>query len=143
MAYQEFLRAAYAYGLLGPVAWAVQYHPIGAALAALLGTLGLGVLWARLRRAGLSRDRGPGLRPDPMIEAMSRLLARMDRRLRRWGLVRGPAETLVAFAVRVEQHRPEDPRRLGAAQWYRQYSDLRYRPAITMQDVRALKQSAK
>jgi len=143
LAYQEFLRATYAYGLLGPVAWAVQYHPIGAAVAAILATLGLAALWAHLRRTGSSGGRGPSIRPDPVIQAMSRLLARMDRRLRRWGLVRDPAETLVAFAVRVEQHTPPDPRRLGAAQWYRQYSDLRYRPAVSVEDVQGLRQAAR
>ena len=74
---------------------------------------------------------------------MARLLGHVDRRTRRWGLVRSPAETLLAFSLRVEQHAPPDRPGPDAAQWYRRYSHLRYCPAITAHDVHDLRQAAR
>jgi transglutaminase-like putative cysteine protease len=141
-AYQEFLRATYAYGLLGPIAWAIQYHPVWAAVLSVLGAAGLTGLWVHVRRTrSIPAD---GQHPaDPAYQTLWRLLATMDRRIRRAGLVRGPSETLLAFATRVEQGSPTDHRSLQAAQWYRQYSDLRYRPAITPEDLQSLRLAAR
>ena len=145
LAFQQFLRAAYAYGLFGPLAWAVTYHPVWAALGSLIGAAGLAVLWLHIRRARTGRSAGRGLprRHDPAYEAMARLLGHVDRRTRRWGLVRSPAETLLAFSLRVEQHAPPDRPGPDAAQWYRRYSHLRYCPAITAHDVHDLRQAAR
>jgi len=142
--YQQFLRAAYAYGLFGPLAWAVTYHPVWAAVGSLIGAIGLVVLWVFIRKARTraSEGRGP-TRTNPIYKAMARLLAHVDRRIRRWGLVRGPAETLQAFSLRLEQHALPDHRGLGEAQWYRRYSDLRYRPVVTAHDVQDLRQAAR
>ncbi len=141
-AYQEFLRATYTYGLLGPIAWAIRYHPVWAAVFSLLGAAGLAGLWVHVRRTRSTA--ADGRHPaDPVHQVLWRLLAAMDRRLRRVGLVRSPSETLLAFATRVERRSPTDHRSLHAAQWYRQYSDLRYRPGLTMQDVQTLRQSAR
>ena len=145
LVYQQFLRAAYAYGLFGPLAWAVTYHPVWASVGSLIGAAGLAVLWLHIRRARAGRSGGRSLtrRHDPAYQAMGRLLAHVDRRIRRWGLVRSPAETLLAFSLRVEQHAQPDRRGLDAAKWYRRYSDLRYCPAITAHDVHDLRQAAR
>lgn len=58
----------------------------------------------------------------PAVAEMHRLLARMDRRLAKAGLTRGPGETLDRFANRVESKTGD----AAAATWYADYAAVRY-----------------
>lgn len=76
------------------------------------------------------RYRGPASGTVESIDQRSRrMLARVDRQLRRRSLVRGSGETLYQFARRIEQaaNQPEDDASLSPlANWYRRYADARY-----------------
>jgi transglutaminase-like putative cysteine protease len=97
-----------------------------AVLAAWLGPRTIRRLARLLRR--------PRRRPtDPQIQALGRLLDRMDRRVARLGLARRDGETLHRFAARVE---PRDP---AAAAWYLAYARRRYSARLRPTDLDALR----
>ncbi len=77
---------------------------------------------------------------DRQVRTLQRLLGRMDRRIRRQGLVRQPAETLEKFARRIEQKNPQEPALVRAAQWYRDYARCRYRPRNSGQELQVLEE---
>jgi len=89
----------------------------------LLTTGLLGWLTYRLRR--LPR-RSARAHRDFTYRELNLLLARMDRRVQRWGLERRPDETLHQFADRVEAKGTTFPAAGRSAAWYRRYADLRY-----------------
>ena len=102
----DFLFTVFKYGqmivLLGLITWFVRHH----------------------RKSG----RNP---LDPEEHRSQRLLAKTDRQLRRYGLVREPGETLHHFASRVESSADEidasekwDPKRIAV--WLRDYANARY-----------------
>jgi len=78
---------------------------------------------------------------DRQVRTLQRLLGRMDRRIRRQGLVRQPAETLEKFARRVEEKGPQEPALVKAAQWYRDYARCRYRPRNSGEEVQVLEET--
>ena len=65
--------------------------------------------------------RGP--RESIELQRLHRLLKQHDRLLKRRGLVRGPSETLHAFAARIEQQAGD---LASFAPWYRSYAVVRY-----------------
>ena len=72
----------------------------------------------RLRRSSLSLE----------SKALLRLRKKADSRVRRHGFVRGPEETVNAFANRIAAaEHPESPALRRAAQWYRRYNEVRFR----------------
>ncbi|MCC9602695.1 transglutaminase-like domain-containing protein [Stieleria sp. JC731] len=80
------------------------------------------LLWFRHRRKLMAFG-------DPAEYESRQMLSRVDRRLRKHSLVRGPGETLHQFAMRVEQAADEstDPQLLSRiATWYRRFADDRY-----------------
>jgi hypothetical protein len=91
--------------------------------------LGLPILLSRRRawrRAQLARD------GDPRITRWRSRLRVVDRRLRRYGFVRHPAETLHQFARRVETAAAPQASWLQAnAQWYFDYANTRFQQQST------------
>ena len=81
-----------------------------------LAMVGYVVVRLRMRRPAAGRSL------PPAVAEMHRLLARMDRRLAKAGLLRGRGETLARFAGRVEVE-AADPQ---AAAWYADYAAARY-----------------
>ncbi|TWU48242.1 transglutaminase family protein [Rubripirellula reticaptiva] len=74
-------------------------------------------------------------------------LSRVDRRMKKWSLVRGPSETLYQFAQRVDDHvasiQPSlsPPQRQWistATAWYRQYANARYQGKLPDEFVQNL-----
>ncbi len=109
-------------------------HVKSVSLAFLTAISGL-LLFLSVRRsqsslAARSRDSA-----SPRIQQWQRLLHRMDRRLKRRGLVRAPSETLHQFARRVRVL--ADTLQTGAertwphvsADWYVAYANTRFRPS--------------
>jgi len=78
-------------------------------------------------------------RPDcPVVLAMHKLLARVDKSLARAGVKRLPDETLQNFAKRIiASHQCEQSAEL-IADWYRQYAAVRYNPNRTKSDLAKL-----
>jgi len=110
-----FLRAVFLLRWMVTTTW-------GLALSAVLMLL----LVRRIRRT--FRNRIPKKSVDADILRMNRLLTRMDRRVRKLGFLRLPGETFHQFACRIESQPPLDPRIACAADWYRSYACLRFRP---------------
>ncbi|OYP35449.1 transglutaminase-like domain-containing protein [Rhodopirellula sp. MGV] len=80
------------------------------------------MLWLRHRR----RISAFG---DPLEYESRQMLTRVDRKIRKYALVRAPGETLHQFATRVEEaatQSPETPLLRQAADWYRQFASDRY-----------------
>ncbi|MBN1516281.1 transglutaminase domain-containing protein [Candidatus Sumerlaeota bacterium] len=90
---------------------------------------------ALVRRRNLRRRK----REDPLNIEFKRLLTRMDKRMRRAGWKREKHETPLQFAQRLEQSTELSDELRRAAQWYREYSRLRYNPNRTQDDLVALK----
>lgn len=77
------------------------------------------------------RHRGhQGALLDPLEIQCRKMLHRMDRKLKRRGLIRSPNETLHQFARRVETASGNDPEQTEqlrqAATWYREFANERY-----------------
>ena len=101
---------------------------------ALLAVLAL-LSWrlvATVRWVRLTHECGP-------TSDLTRLLARMDRRLRKTSLVRPPAETLHQFASRLQTEARLKPQLAQAATWYEHYATVRYRGNATAEDVARLR----
>ncbi len=75
---------------------------------------------------------------DPRMQELRRLLARMDRRWRRAGIVRAPSETPHQFAARLLTISTAADHR-QAAQWYRQYASVRYSGQIEPELIQQLR----
>jgi len=88
----------------------------------------------RIRRAKLARKP-----PTARVIGVRKLLARMDRRVGKYGLVRGPTETLHQFAARILSAVPADAPRETIAAWYRQCAQVRYGPSEAHDDLDRLK----
>jgi len=104
--------------------------PIGAITA--LVVLAAAFLRWRLRR------RVPPPAVSEAIAELQRLRKRVDSRVSKLGLSRRPGETLTHFAERVE-HETGD---VAAARWYAAYSDVRYRPTQSTDELARLRDSA-
>ncbi|MFW5839934.1 MAG: transglutaminase-like domain-containing protein, partial [Planctomycetota bacterium] len=87
-------------------------------------------LWRRIRPWLARPRRSP---PDPVVQAMRKLLARVDRKLARRGLARADGETLHQFARRI---RPIDP---AASDWYLAYARRRYSGQLRADDLQTLR----
>jgi protein-glutamine gamma-glutamyltransferase len=101
-----------------------------------LGFLTLGVIHlVRIRR------RRRPVPEDPLIAALHRCLAVMDRRLARRNLLRKPNETLHQFAERVAAAGKQDSWLEHASAWYRRYAVLRYGGAMDPDSVHSLREA--
>ena len=63
---------------------------------------------------------------SPSVRELRKLLARVDRRLGKRQLARGPGETLHQFASRLQQIACDEPALQPVADWYLQYAATRY-----------------
>lgn len=90
---------------------------------------------ASLSRWGRRRPWSPGSRSP--VSALQALLADMDRRMKRHGMARAHAETLHAFARRIESTVLDD-RGPGLANWYRRYACVRYGGRLRADNVHRL-----
>jgi protein-glutamine gamma-glutamyltransferase len=94
----------------------------------------LALLLARFLWRRLSRIRRVRRRPTtPEVRELHALLRRADRALHKLGLRRGPDETLLQFARRVQ------PRSSDLADWYAAYAVVRYRGEIDSADIDRLR----
>ncbi|MBN2210168.1 MAG: hypothetical protein JW709_02120 [Sedimentisphaerales bacterium] len=77
------------------------------------------------------------------VQQLRRLLFRMDRRLKKHQLSRRPSETLHTFAQRLlaTPNRLKYPQTI--AQWYRHWTQLRYKPNPSSADIDELRQCLK
>ncbi|MEX0716506.1 MAG: transglutaminase domain-containing protein [Planctomycetaceae bacterium] len=103
----------------------------------------IGSAWLAIRVRRRNRKVAPR---DPIVRAMHRLRRRVDRRLRRAGLVRGRDETLHHFAERILSAAAAGDDGLAeslrtAAQWYREYARVRYRGNMGPDSIAALARS--
>lgn len=98
------------------------------AVSLLLGIGAAALVFVYLRRRQITpHGRAPTV-ADPEIRPWRRLLTRMDRRLKRNGLVRHRAETLHQFAARIRALAgEEDIFLLASADWYAAYAGRRFR----------------
>lgn len=78
---------------------------------------------------------------DPAFAPYRKVLAKMDKRLKRRGLQRAPYETLHQFAERVGTEYGDDPQLCLDAQWYRMYAEARFGGKVTPEAVRWLLQA--
>lgn len=115
--------------------WLVTTVEGGVALSAVALLAGL---WAR--RKWKTRPRPTGPAPTPQLRALWRLRRRLDRRVRRLGLVRRDGETLHQFAHRLADADTDSPLASAAADWYRAYAATRYR-GVTDEAIDDLRQS--
>jgi transglutaminase-like putative cysteine protease len=111
--------------------WASKFTALKLFLGLLVRTvpgwgLSLGLLYltwriwrSRDKSSGVSLSRSEFLRLHGLLE-------QLDRRLRRLGLERGPAETLHTFAQRLEESARRRPNLRAAAVWYQHYAEVRY-----------------
>lgn len=94
--------------------------------------------YAAGKRATRSRPRRPAL--SLPSKALLRLRKKADHRVRRYGFVRGPEETVNAFANRIASAEHPDKAALRrAAQWYRRYNEIRFRYPLSPQRLDELK----
>jgi protein-glutamine gamma-glutamyltransferase len=107
--------------------WSGLPVPVRIALPPLVaGLLGWGI-FAVLRRGRSALARAGRERLDPRVRRWQRLVQRMDRRLKRHGLVRQHAETLNQFAHRL--HLLADGQEMwlrSSADWYVAYAHARF-----------------
>lgn len=86
---------------------------------------GAAAVWLLRRSVRHRRSKEQRVR-DPRFKGLSRLLDRMDHRLQKEGLIRRSGETLHQFAGRVADAEAGDGSMTAAADWYRDYAELRY-----------------
>jgi hypothetical protein len=140
----QFLQALYQYGLFGLPGWLFRSYGLLGGVLLGMGILG-GVLWLVLSRhykKSKSRTRSRALR-DPRLAPLHKMLARMDRKVKRAGQQRHLSETLHAFAQRLLARDSGDGLWTKMSDWYLQYANLRYRKTITSKRLHHLQQLAK
>ncbi|TWT57975.1 Protein-glutamine gamma-glutamyltransferase [Thalassoglobus neptunius] len=107
--------------------------PILWGIAGLVALSAIGVALQRLLSASLRRST-----KNEVVTALSQERTRMDLFLAKYGLIRSPSETLLAFANRIEADSSVVNRK-RVAEWYRHYSTFRYRPRQPEGDLSALR----
>jgi protein-glutamine gamma-glutamyltransferase len=153
----RFVQAVYHYGLFGVLGWFFEVYSLQTAVAVSLaffgGAAGLALL-RRYKRRGASASLRAAHRPE--LAPLHRMLAAMDRKARSTGARRAPGETLHAFADRI-RHLSQSPcgraqttseptlpqtGESGFADWYLAYAALRYRQAISPDQIERLRRLA-
>jgi hypothetical protein len=115
--------------------WFIASTPGRCLLVLALAVVGI-ILIRRLRNRRRTRRK-----VDPDLRALNRLLAEMDKRLKRHGLVRRPTEPLLRFADRItHQLEPADTATRTAA-WYVDYARVRFRQPIEPSEIDRLRAS--
>jgi transglutaminase-like putative cysteine protease len=109
------------------------WSPLTLIVGAVAGSVVALRLMIRRRRSQLHAT------ADPQYLELSRLLSRMDRRLRRRKLTRHTGETLHQFATRVCASEPGDQTLAAIADWYRQYAALRYAGQVERPSIQRLR----
>jgi hypothetical protein len=142
----QLLQALYEYGLLGVPSWLfASYGPL-AGLPLLIMLLAPVLAWAlarRYRRDQSERDIHSRAARDPMVATLHKMLARMDRTVRRTGPRRDLGETLHVFSQRLRARDAGDGLWKRISDWYLEYADLRYRGSISDTSVHKLQQRAR
>jgi hypothetical protein len=121
---------------------------IGQILAAVLfttdGQLGLALITLVLVGLRLRRRRRHARPPLPAdLKVLHKALRTMDRFVARWGVVRASGETLCQFADRLAAEKTAGRAGQNAANWYRGYASVRYRPVRDSAVIERITQSAK
>ncbi|MEW4488261.1 transglutaminase domain-containing protein [Thalassoglobus sp. JC818] len=107
-------------------------QPVLWGIAGLIALSAIGVALQRLLSVSLRRTA-----KTEAVTALSQERVRMDLFVAKYGLIRSPSETLLAFANRVETD-PTVINRERVADWYRSYSTFRFRPRQPDVDLTAL-----
>jgi len=130
------------FSVIGDLAIMLLTTPFGLAYLTLLIVIGVLITRRRrLLRIQLSRGKKTKALPPEILQLQSTLKS-LDNAVRHVAGRRAPAETLLAFATRLEQAGAA-PTLREAAHWYRSYSKLRYAAKQSEQDARALEQEAR
>lgn len=99
-------------------------------LTLLILLLGAALFFSARRVRGLQSRFGREV-TEQRIRPWLRLLRIMDRRMKRHGVTRLPAETMYQFADRIHNLDGDQKHALqAAAKWYRDYANSRFRPMI-------------
>ena len=142
----QLLQALYEYGLLGVPGWLfASYGPL-AGLPLLIMLLAPVLAWSlarRYRRDPSECDIHSRAARDPAIATLHKMLARMDRTVRRTGPRRDLGETLHVFSQRLRARDAGDGHWRKISDWYLEYADLRYRGPISDTSVHKLQQRAR
>ena len=141
----ERIRAAWQqrrFGLIGDLVIMLLTTPFGLAYLTLLIVIGVLITRRRLLlRIQLGQGKKTKTLPAEMIQLQSTLKS-LDKAVRHFAGRRGPAETLLAFATRLEQAEGA-PTLRETARWYRSYSKIRYAANQSKHDAFALDQEAR
>lgn len=130
------------FGLIGDLVIMLLTTPFGLAYLALVIVIGVLITRRRrLLRIQLGRGKKTQMLSGEIIQLQSTLKS-LDKAVRHFAGLRAPAETLLAFASRLEQAEGETSALHDAAKWYRSYSRLRYAAKRSEHDARALEQEA-
>jgi len=105
-------------------------------------TLGLILLYIliRFRSIHMPTGREKKRATDPELRDLHRLLEKMDARMKKRELIRRPGETLSQFAHRITTGPETPPWQTAAADWYENYTQIRYRGPASAEAIQALKQ---
>lgn len=85
-----------------------------------------GLLFLAVRKVKFARRSAESSSLEPAVVELRRLLAELDRRLRRFDLEREAHETLHQFAERLRAAASSRPHLRDAAEWYLGYAAMRY-----------------
>jgi len=137
----QLVNDLYDYGLVGVLAWSLQYHGLYA-VSFLLATTLAGTSWWFYRRLRARRARQAAASSTPDLIALHNLLARMDGRVKTAGPRRDINETLQAFSHRLRSREGGDGLWTRVSDWYLEYAALRYSRTIPPDRLRRLQHLA-
>jgi transglutaminase-like putative cysteine protease len=131
----------YEYGFFGALAWALQYGGLPT-ISFVLAVVVAAMLWWAYRHVRPRRLHPFGSPDTPELAALHKVLARMDRRVRKAGSRRDLYETLQAFARRLRELDRGDGLWTRLSDWYLEYATVRYDRAITPDQLQRLRRLA-
>jgi transglutaminase-like putative cysteine protease len=143
----QLLQGLYEYGLPGVISW--LFRSYGLLTSVLVSTVLLsGALALALWRRYTSRIRAGSIRSpavgNPALVTLHKMLARMDRKVAAAaGLKRHLTETLHVFCGRLSERDSGDGLWKRIADWYGEYSNLRYGGPISAEHLHELQQRAR
>lgn len=131
------------FGLIGDLVIMLLTTPFGLAYLTLLILIGVLITRRRrLLRIQLGRAKKTKTLSAEILQLQSTLQS-LDKAVRHFAGRREPAETLLAFASRLDLASGAAPALRDAARWYRSYSMLRYAAQLSEPAARSLDQEAR
>ena len=137
----QLVQTLYEYGLFGLPNWLYEsYGLLGGLLppTVLFSAAACVALVRRRRKGSIESQTRLYQARNPHLADLHRILAKMDRRVKRAGLQREISETLHAFAGRLRTRDPGDGPLVGISDWYLEYARLRYCKTICQKRIQRL-----